>query len=55
MTPFSRKDIIMVKTEGRELLKRKLTGYVSYVRGENPLHFHIEYIQIHSSHQEHSL
>jgi hypothetical protein len=27
------------KTEGRELLKQKLTGYVSYVRGENPYTF----------------
>jgi hypothetical protein len=27
------------KTGGRELLKRKLTGYVSYVRGENPYTF----------------
>jgi hypothetical protein len=27
------------KEEGRELLKRKLTGYVSYVRGENPYTF----------------
>ena len=27
------------KEEGRELLKRKLTGYVCYVRGENPYTF----------------
>ena len=27
------------KTGGRELLKQKLTGYVSYVRGENPYTF----------------
>ena len=28
-----------VKEGGKELLKRKLTGYVSYVRGENPYTF----------------
>jgi len=27
------------KESGRELLKRKLTGYVSYIRGENPYTF----------------
>ena len=27
------------KEDGREILKRKLTGYVSYVRGENPYTF----------------
>jgi hypothetical protein len=27
------------KTGGRELLKQKMTGYVSYVRGENPYKF----------------
>jgi len=27
------------KEDGRELLKRKLTGYISYVRGENPYTF----------------
>ena len=29
----------VVKESGRELLSRKLTGYVSYVRGENPYIF----------------
>ena len=28
---------------GEELLIRKSTGYISYVRGENPFHFHIEF------------
>jgi len=31
-------DIVLVEN-GRDLLKRKLTGYVSYVRGENPYTF----------------
>ena len=33
------KDGILVKEGGRELLQRKLTGYISYVRGENPYSF----------------
>jgi hypothetical protein len=28
-----------VKEDGKTLLKRKLTGYISYVRGENPYTF----------------
>jgi len=33
------KDTISKKETGKELLKRKLTGYISYVRGENPFVF----------------
>ena len=33
------KDGVVVKEGGRELLQRKLTGYISYVRGENPYSF----------------
>ena len=29
---------------GKELLIQKMMGYISYVRGNNPLHFHIVYI-----------
>ena len=35
----SRKNGVVIQESGQDLLRRKLTGYVSYVRGENPYTF----------------
>ena len=39
VSPQTDSNGIVVRESGRDLLKRKLTGYVSYVRGENPFTF----------------